>query len=168
MSLCLQNHVYGRLGESEQQCDLRYGQGVEDTLVDISELVEDAIHRAYHYSGWLIRVALVNGVVVREEYMKSGSKDGPLIKDYEVQAILEGEYAGGTWKDRPPTASLLDIQVRAKEGAMGKVWLRSDGALAMLRPGGVIVRLEVVGAADLDERIKREKEDQRKKSVPKF
>jgi len=158
--------LHARLGETEFECNDRYGDGQDDHMKASFPLMEGARHREFHYQGWLIRIAFVDGHAVREEYMKSGSKDGPLIKDDELKAILEGEKGTGTWKMKPAEMSLAGLLLPST--AQAKTWMRSDGALAILRPGGSIVRVETKDVEPLDKRIKAEKEEGRKKAVPKF
>ena len=169
--------LQARIGETELECNLRYGRSKDYAMAKALPLVVGANHREYSLNGWAIHVAFVNGVAVREEYFKPSSAGGPVFKPEDVEAILAGEKGTGSWKavEKAEMFSLpwllstvVDSQKTAKAAAMGKVWVRSDGALLMLRPGNSIVRVESADAAKIDEQIKKETEKKQRQAIPKF
>lgn len=167
-AVALPNLSEARIGESLGQCERRYGKSQEDRLAMAFPILEGAQHRIYQYDGWAIRVAFVKGIAVRQEYSKVGSKNGPQIKDFEAAAILEGEKGSGTWEAKGKAGILAGITGNAKRAAMGFVWQRSDGALAMLRPSELILRVETADAAKIEAELKQGRETGQRKRVPKF
>lgn len=170
LALVLPTIVEARIGETLGQCERRYGKSQEDKLATAFPILEGAQHRSYQIEGWAIRVAFVKGVAVRQEYSKVGSKNGPQIKDFEAQAILEGEKGSGTWEVKGRAGILAGITGKegVKRATMGFVWVRSDGALAMLRPGDAILRVETAGAAKIEAALEQGRESAQKREVPKF
>ena len=80
-------------------------------------LVEGAVHHTYEYQGWKIRAAFLqlDGPAVRMDFQKFHD---PVIKDYELQAIMTVNTPAGM------------------------SWRRSDGAIQWSR-SNLIVRLEL-------------------------
>jgi hypothetical protein len=97
------------------------------------------------------------------------------IKDYELQAIMTGNTpAGTTWKQIPfsnPDSpnKVLNKAVDAYFGdALGqKMWQRNDGAILWLR-SHLIVRLELPVARECEAKLKADKEQKARASVPQF
>jgi hypothetical protein len=173
------NRVAARIGETAIQFVDRYGPP-KDTpsskgMDKNSPLVEGAIHHRYEYQAWKIRAAFLqlDGPAVRMEY----SKIGPVvqIKDYELEAIMTANSPPGTtWKqiaytnpDLPSNGFNRFSQALAG-GMMGeKMWQRGDGAILWLR-SSMIVRLELPIAREHEAKLKAEKEQKARASVPKF
>ncbi len=99
----------------------------------------------------------------------------PQIQDYEVQAIMTGNTSTGTtWKQIPfknPNTpdKVLNKAVEAYfGGALGeKMWQRSDGAILWLR-SNLIARLELPTAREYEAKLKADKEQKARASVPQF
>jgi hypothetical protein len=97
------------------------------------------------------------------------------IQDYEVQAIMAANTpAGASWKqiiyNNPdsPNKGAGKIVEGYFMGALGqKMWQRSDGAILSLR-SRVIVRLELAAAHAYETKLKAEKEQKARESVPRF
>ena len=97
------------------------------------------------------------------------------IKDYELQAIMAGNTpAGMTWKQIPfknpdTPDKVLNKAVEAYfGGALGQnMWQRTDGAILWLR-SNLIVRLELPGAREQEAKLKADKEQKARSSVPQF
>ena len=159
-----------RLGETELQCCLRYGKGTTTGLDKGMPILEGGVTETFSYEGWTIRIAFVNGVVVREEFMKAKvDPANPYVKDYELEAILSGETDGGAWSDHGRKIdSSTHISFANTDALFGKTFDRTDGATGMLRPGGMIVRLNAANVKALQEQWKREKDQARRAAVPKF
>src|SRR5262249_17327292 len=140
--------------------------------------LNDAIHHSYAYEGWRIRAAFLppDGPAVRMEYskvIKAGVN--AMIQDYELQAIMAANTpAGATWNEvmynnpNSPNKGLSKIFEGYFAGAVGeKMWQRSDGAILWLR-SKLIVRLELPAAHEYETKLKAEKEQKARKSVPQF
>ncbi len=98
-----------------------------------------------------------------------------MIQDYELQAIMTANTAPGTtWKeimyDNPdsPNKGLSKIAEGYFAGVLGqKMWQRSDGAILSLR-SKLTVRLELPAAHEYEMKLKAEKEQKARESVPQF
>jgi hypothetical protein len=99
----------------------------------------------------------------------------PLVQDYELQSIMTANTpAGATWKETmynnpdSPNKGLGKIAEGDFAGAFGqKMWQRSDGAISWLR-SNIIVRLELPAAHEYETKLKAEKEQKARESVPQF
>jgi hypothetical protein len=171
-----------RIGESPIQFADRYGRPKDTNLTAIldknSPLVEGAVHHTYEYQGWKIRAAFLqlDGPCVRMDFQKtSAAVSGMVIRDDELQAIVTANTPPGTtWKsivyDNPnsPNKGLSKVFEGFVMSAAGsKMWQRSDGALLSLR-SNLIVRLELPAAHQLEEQLRRDKEEKARASVPRF
>lgn len=168
-----------RLGATADQFVGWYGAPQESPGLDKNfPLLEGATHHTYEYEGWKIRAAFVepDGPAVRMEYSKI-IKGGvnPLIQDYELQAIMTANTPPGTtWKEimynnpDSPNKGLSKIFESYFVGSLGeKMWQRSDGAILWLR-SKIIVRLELPAAHEYETKLKAEKEQKARESVPHF
>jgi hypothetical protein len=171
-----------RLGETADQFAARYGLPKDNPASEVSDrnfpLLEGAIHHIYEYEGWRIRAAFVEptGPAVRMEYSKlltTGVK--PTIQDYELQAIMSANTPSGTtWKETAynnpdsPNTGLSKLFESYLGQAIGeKMWKRSDGAILWLR-SKMIVRVELPAAREYEAKLKAEKEQKSRASVPQF
>jgi hypothetical protein len=171
--------AFARLGETEIQFVDRYGAPKDSPASDKNfPLLEGAIHHTYEYEGWRIRAAFVqlDGPAVRMDYskiIKAGVN--PTIQDYELQAIMNANMLAGTsWKqiayNNPdsPNKGLSKFFESYFGSAVGeKMWQRSDGAILWLR-SKMTVRLELPAAREYEAKIKAEKEQKARASVPQF
>ena len=67
-----------RLGETEGQSQLRYGQSRDDlTGPNDKPLMPGAVEKAYEYQGWRVRAAFAGGACVRIEYVHLPQDGGP-------------------------------------------------------------------------------------------
>ena len=110
------------------------------------------------------------------EYSKIGKAGvNAVIQDYELQAIMAANTSpGATWKELmynnidSPNKGLNKIFEGYFAGVMGeKMWQRSDGAILWLR-SKLIVRLELPAAHEYETKLKAEKEQKARESVPQF
>jgi hypothetical protein len=167
----------GRIGETPIQFVDRYGAPKDTTSSKIMDksfpLLEGAIQHTYEYQGWKIRAAFlqVDGPAVRMDFQKFGSD--VQIKDYELEAIMKANTPGGmTWVpmayDNPDSPNKGLAKAVESFVAVGqKMWRRSDSAILWLR-SNLIVRLELPAAREYEARLKAEKEQKARSSVPKF
>jgi len=177
LSLIITAASQARIGETAIQFVDRYGPPKDTPSSKIldknSPLVEGAVHHVYEYQGWKIRAAFLqlDGPAVRMDYSKLGPD--VMIKDYELQAIMTANTPPGmTWApmayDNPdsPNKGIA----KALEGFVAvsqKMWRRSDGAILWLR-SNLIVRIELPAAREYEARLKAEKEQKARASVPQF
>jgi hypothetical protein len=182
VALCGLSPVYARLGEDPIQFANRYGAPKDGQVSQINDrnspLIEGAIHHTYEYQGWKIRAAFLqeNGPAVRVEYSKilNGGVN-PRVQDYELQAIMNANApAGYVWKEiaynnpNSPNKSLEKFSQALGGALMGeKMWQRSDGAILWLR-SHLIVRLELPAAREYEAKLKTDKEQKTRASVPPF
>jgi hypothetical protein len=168
-----------RLGGTADQFVGWYGAPQESPSLDKNfPLLQGATHHTYEYEGWKIRAAFVepDGRAVRIEYSKI-IKPGvtATIQDYEVQAIMNANTpAGTTWKQiaynnpASPTRGLSKLFESYFGDALGQKMLqRSDGAILWLR-SKLFVRLELPAAHEYEMKLKAEKEQKARESVPQF
>jgi len=167
------------LGATADQFVGRYGTPQDSPALDKNfPLLEGATHHTYEYEGWKIRAAFIepDGRAVRMEYSKI-IKPGvtATIQDYELQAIMNANTPNGTtWKqiayNNPdsPNKGLSKLFESYFGDALGqKMWQRSDGAILWLR-SKLIVRLELPVAREYEAKLKAEKEQKARQSVPQF
>ena len=168
-----------RLGGTATQFAGWYGAPQESPSLDKNfPLLEGATHHTYEYEGWKIRAAFVepDGRAVRMEYSKIiKPRVTATIQDYELQAIMNANTPNGTtWKqiayNNPdsPNKGLSKLFESYFGDALGqKMWQRSDGAIFSLR-SKLIVRLELPAAREYEAKLKAEKEQKARESVPQF
>src|SRR5215211_2429444 len=168
-----------RLGATADQFVGWYGAPQESPSLDKNfPLLQGATHHTYEYEDWKIRAAFVepDGRAVRMEYSKI-IKPGvsATIQDYELQAIMTANTPPGTtWKEimynnpASPNKGLRKVFESYFMGSLGeKMWQRSDGAILWLR-SKIIVRLELPAAHEYETKLKAEKEQKARESVPHF
>jgi hypothetical protein len=103
------------------------------------------------------------------------SKLGPdvMIKDYELEAIMTANTpAKTTWTrmayDNPSSPNKGLAKTLEGTVAVGqKMWQRSDGAILWLR-SNLVVRVELPAAREYEAKLKAEKQQKARASVPQF
>lgn len=124
---------YARLGENEAQSKARYGEPNPALISGLDKpLIPGATECVYAYQGWRVRVAFVNGVTHRIEYVKA-LQDGGLkeISESDLQALLDAEKDKYKWReDKPRTGYPILNELKTAFGA--RRWERSDHADATL------------------------------------
>ena len=168
--------AHARLGETREQAEARYGlPKSEKPLSYVTPLLEGARELEFHHQGFKIRCALLLATdgkeyIVREEYNRL--EGNPIIKDFELDAILEGERNGSKWTQKKVGSISTDITktVQSQFALMlaGKTWIRPDGAVAALGLGGLPIRLELPQAAQHEARLEALKDQHERAAVPKF
>jgi len=168
-----------RLGGTADQFAARYGPPQDSPVLDKNfPLLEGATHHTYEFEGWKIRAAFIepDGRALRMEYskiIKAGVS--PTVQDYELQAIMNANtLAGTTWKhiaynnpDSPNKGVNKLVEAYFGEALGQKMWQRSDGAILWLR-SNMIVRLELPAAHEYEAKLKAEKKQKARESVPQF
>jgi hypothetical protein len=178
LSLIITAASEARIGETAIQFVDRYGPPRDTPSSKIldknSPVLEGAIHHVYEYQGWKIRVAFLqlDGPAVRIDYSKLGPD--VMIKDYELNAIMTANTpAAMTWTpmayDNPdsPNKGLAKTFEGFVVGSTQKMWRRSDGAILWLR-SNLIVRVELPAAREYEAKLKTDKDQKARASVPQF
>ena len=158
------NPIYGlaRLGETEAQCEQRYGKP-QDSLSDKSfPVLSGAVNRTYQYQGWCIGIAFLDGKAAIISYSKSAKAPGGVaIRDDEAKAILDAEGNGGEWKG--------SRNFNLFKPGHPKKWSNTNGSIAYLV--GIARAALVVESPKVEELKKAQAkttEEQQKESIPKF
>ena len=97
------------------------------------------------------------------------------IQDYELQAIMTANTPPGTtWKqiaynnpDSPNKGLNKLFESYLGQATGQKMWQRSDGTILWLR-SNLIVRVELPAAREYESKLKAEKEQKARASVPQF
>jgi hypothetical protein len=149
-----------RLGETEGQSQVRYGQPREDLLGPQDKpLLPGSVEKHYLYEGFRVRAAFAEGKCVVIEYVHIPENNIPKqFSDAEVQAILAAESGLDEAKlANQPKDKQREAQLRRwkeekvkEQGAVGDIakgikgalklnkWERSDGAVAEFALGLVL------------------------------
>jgi hypothetical protein len=87
--------VTARLGDTELQCETRYGKPIS---APTATMTTTPFTRRYKFDGWIIEATFVNRRVAKQSYMKvieAGYK-GDVSSAFP--AILQAEAGSGTWQ----------------------------------------------------------------------
>ena len=155
-------HAFARLGETEAQCEQRYGKP-QDSLSDKSfPILSGAVNRIYQYQGWCISISFLDGKAVIISYSKSAKASGGVaIRNDEARAILDAEGNGGEWKGSRSFNLFGPVHP--------KKWSNTNGSIAYLV--GITRAALIVESPKAEEFRKTQAkttEEQRKESIPKF
>jgi hypothetical protein len=180
LSLAIMAVADARIGETAIQFADRYGAPKDTATSKIMDkgfpILEEAVHHTYEYQGWKIRAAFLqlDGPAVRMDFQKmSGSPAGIAIQDYELRAIASANTPPGmSWSrmpyDNPDSPNKGLAKVAEAFVAVGqRMWKRTDGAILWCR-SNLIVRLELPIARQYEVKLKTEKEQKARASVPQF
>ena len=163
-------HVSARLGETEDQSQLRYGEPLKKTedVFRYQPIRDGAVNRTYKFQSWWVRAAYVEGRTVRIAYMKMSKPDGnPSIQDDELQAVLASEAVVGTWQARSNPV-IHPAQFLAKTVVHLPTWVDTNGNTARLDATRLQLVLESPAAADFTAARDVEEELHRKSNTAKF
>lgn len=152
-----------RLGENATQSEQRYGKATDGKASNSFPPVPSMDEKTYHYQGWIIKAAYLNGIIVAQRYSKKSNYPGGIVlKGDEVRAILASEAMGGEWK---PRLSANQIQTHVHPST----WINSNGAVARLTgPPWFSLQVELPQVQAYRDALKDRKEQQRKESLPPF
>ena len=150
-------HAEARLGETEGQSQLRYGQARDDLAWPTDKpLMPGAVERAYEYQGWRVRAAFAGGACVRIEYVHIVQDVLPeKISDAELAAILDAEKAKFSWREEKATTkpgAAGDIEKAIKGALNVRKWQRADHAIAEIALG-LVIKLESRDAKDIERKL---------------
>lgn len=173
--VCLTMSLSARLGDTERECFNRYSSArpLPPGRMKPEDLIEGATHLTYHFQGWQIRVAFLDGRVAAEEYRKlpTNTPSESKITDSELAAILDAEKGTHTWQRHISAPSGLNFMRTVTDvlGTFGeKKWTRSDGAFAWLKPAGYYLCFVSREAIEDSKKKTQAAEEAKKKNVPKF
>ena len=146
-----------RLGETEGQSQLRYGQSRDDlTGPNDKPLMPGAVEKAYEYQGWRVRAAFAGGACVRIEYVHLPQDGLPQkITDAELAAILDAEKSKFSWREEKATkqpGAAGDIEKAIKGALNVRKWQRSDHAMAEVALG-LVIKLESRDAQEIAKKL---------------
>jgi len=160
-----------RIGETESECNARYG-----TPTKVTDILPRCRTLEYTYHGFKIQIAFrgFNEPAIMMIFWKEMAAS---LKDDEVAAILSANTPNGTvWKatlaknehqkNADPVSQLSTMLVANTLG--GKAWLRSDGGTAELMVQKIRLTLKSHEAIVLEDMAKQEAEARRKAAVPAF
>ena len=116
-----------RLGETEAQSSARYGASRPEFIgPEEKALLEGAKQHVYYFEGWRIRVAFLDDVAVRMEYIHIPDQAQPQkITEKEVETILEAEKGKFNWREIKPRTGYKELNA-LKTAFEGRQWKRSD------------------------------------------
>jgi hypothetical protein len=123
--------VHARLGETEAQCTVRYGQG---------SVIEDGTKSGqlrtimFRKSGIHIDIEFLNGIAAEISF----EKDTGDFSNDQIQALLDDNSQGLKWK-----SSNFHVEGDA-------AWDRSDGAWAQHSPDGRVLTITSKAMMDRD------------------
>jgi hypothetical protein len=177
LCLALTTTAFGRLGDTLDQAEARYGLEKQQKLPPLTgQVLEGAREVRFEFEGWRIRCGLLQATdgqfyVVREEYTKIWNaqvmKAGGVIqiRDFEREAILQAE--GGIWASKLLAEAGSDLLSTAanqflRTAGVTKVWLRPDGATARMTLGSVTVILDLPQALNYEAQLKGLKDQQQR------
>lgn len=144
--------LQARLGENEAQAKARYGESVPE-LIGPNEkpLIPGGKEAAYHFQGWRVRAAYLNGVTHRIEYIKlpENGQTKPITEE-ELQAVLEAEAGKFKWHEEKPRTGYESLN-KLQTAVEGRKWERTDHALASLKLN-LVLALESRDAEKLEKK----------------
>ncbi len=141
-----------RLGESEAQSQARYGEPTPQYAAPTDKpLMGGAKEVIYFFQSWRVRVALVNNVTVRIEYVHVPEGGPKPISDAEAKTILDAEKATFSWREQKPKTGSKELNALATLFE-GRVWERADHAMATLKANLVLV-IESRDADKIEKRL---------------
>jgi hypothetical protein len=158
--------AWARLGETEAQSQARYGEPAPHYSSPTDKpLMVGAKEVVYFFEGWRIRIALVNNVTVRVEYVHvpEGATPKP-ITDADVKVILDAEKGIYSWREQKPKTGNNDLNA-LKTYFEGRIWKRADHAMAKLVANLVLV-LDSRDADTLEKRLAKQAAAQKPGKTP--
>ena len=145
-----------RLGETEAQSQARYGEPRPELIgADEKPLLEGAKELAYQFEDWRIRVAFLNNVAVRLQYIHMPDASGlKKISDAEAASILDAEKGKFAWREQKARTGYKELNA-LKAMFEGRRWERSDHALAKLE-GERVLTVEARDVDDYEKKLARQ------------
>ena len=140
VSFVLPVTAFARLGESEAMSEARYGEPAPQySSPSDKPVMAGAKEIVYFFQGWRVRVALVNNVTVRVEYVHVPEGGVPKqITDADARVILDAEKGSYSWREQKARTGNKDLNA-LKTLFEGRTWERNDHAMAKLVANLVLV-----------------------------
>ena len=171
MLLALSQLANARIGETESECNTRYG-----TPKKVAEIVPGCPTNEYDYHGFKIKIAFpgFNNPAIKMVFSKQPK---PAFTDDEIVAILNANTKDGTqWKkvlSESEASKKMDPITRLGTALVadtmgGRAWVRSDGVTAELQIQKLGVAISTPEAVAREKGAKVEAEAKRKASIPNF
>jgi hypothetical protein len=91
MVACVTSSAFARLGETEAQCEQRYGKPAQSTNVGAIK------NSVYHFRSFQIIVSFEDGKSKSEAYAKEDSAE---ISNGEITALLDANSGGAPWIEK--------------------------------------------------------------------
>lgn len=161
-----------RLGETERQSIVRYGsaQQPKKHAVAQKEILPGRLQTTHHYQGWVITLVYVGGNVVIQEYAKQlPHASGAQVQPDELKAILGAEANGATWKASLASPFNTPVNQTVAGALLGeKHWTKADGSHATLTTMQRSVIFYSKEGVESMLRAIADKEEMRKRQIPKF
>jgi hypothetical protein len=113
-----------RLGETELQCETRYGKPVKNPSATLST---ETYTRRYKYDGWDIEATFVNRRVAKQSYSLDRTMKHTVNLTEATPSILQAEAGGGEWQSYvigPPAGYQNGIDASASK------WRNTNGRIA--------------------------------------
>ena len=155
-----------RLGETEAQAQARYGEPAPQYAAPTDKpLLPGAKEVIYFFQGWRIRSAFVGGTTARIEYvhLPEGAGVAP-VSEAEAKVILDAEKGKYSWREQKPKTGYKELNA-LKTLFEGRVWERSDHALATIKANVVMV-IESRDADALEKKLAKEQGKTKPETVP--
>jgi len=169
--LALCSHANARIGETESECNARYGPPKRG-----ASIVPGCQTNEYDYHGFKIKIAFPgpNNPAIKMIFTKSPIL---VLKEDEVAAILNANTKEGMqWKrvaselgatkQSDPFTRVAAAYIASSVGA--RSWVRNDGVTAELEVTKTVVTLESPESVVRKKRAKDEEEASRKAAIPNF
>jgi hypothetical protein len=149
-------HAVARLGETEAQSQARYGEPRPELIgADEKPLLEGAKELAYKFEDWRIRVAFLNNVAVRLQYIHLPDASGlKKISDLEAESILEAEKGKFSWREQKARTGSKELNALATM-FQGRRRERSDHAEAKLE-GERVLTVQSREVDDYEKKLARQ------------
>ena len=134
-------------------------------------MLSGAVQESFNYQDFRIKVAFINGVVVRQKYVRTQLQNGSLsMSDAEIQEILEAEKASADWKlasaVQKAGGGLAALLIKP---LLGTVWERSDNqATASMDSSRQSILLDTPAAQNAEAAFAKAAKEGQRQNVPKF
>ena len=148
--------AHARLGETEAQSTARYGAPRPEFIGPQEKpLLEGAKQQVFYFEGWRIRIAFLDDVAVRLEYIHIPDQAKPQkITEKEIETILEAEKGKFSWREIKPRTGYKELNA-LKTAFEGRQWSRSDHGEAKL-VGEVILTVQSRDVDDYEKKLTKQ------------
>lgn len=117
--------AFGRIGETVEQLDRRYGKPFEINHEDNAEM------RWYQFRDFIILVGMDQGISQCEVFRKV---DNARLGESEIRALLEANVGTSPWREPEDNINNLVFTCKGKEGRIAIYTLRTHNLLITSKP----------------------------------